>query len=974
MKKTIKSLWILLGVMLLTSLYQLTQLKTEYSVDQFYPKEHELLKHHDDIGKIFRLNKEQPYLIAIELPERYGWLNQQKITNLKQITDHFQESDDVSQVVSMTHIEGASVNDNEMVIGNLFSRIPSENWRTAILANSLLYPLLVTEDFRSSLIVIESKLKDREALEKFHEKMLKDIQAAFPEAKLHTAGVPLLQSRLSGIIQSELSLFLVFILIAFCGLFYLLFSHWTAIICALVTLILSNIFGLALMVTFDLPVNAILVTLPVIISVSIMSLLIHTLHLWAGRNTEGKTFPEKAEIAKETLLELGVPNALGILTTALGFLTLAPSPIPLISEYGFAVALILSLVAILSQLMMFLALPLVTPRMRSWLDKPAFWALSAFKHAGKITGVIVVISLCGILLLPKLNFSFRLFDDLPVNDPIRTTTDWMDRSFGGIVTYDVLAKSSEQDFWKEPGNLRKLLVVQEKLKELNTIGTIVSVADFFQGSIPEKKAQIAETFFLFSMAEKNPLNSFLTEDGKSLRIAVRLSDIPGEDLDKIKTYIRESFQKQFPTVDFTYGGMASYAHAINQEVAKALIFDFWQPLFLIGLFLILVFRSLKWALLSCLPNFIPPMILVTALAITNQPVKPGIALIFSIAMGFAFNNTLYLLSRLRSLELKNEKNTLKKALLMEANPCLLESFVMFVGFSIFLLSEFNMNQTFGGFMLISILAGFAADLMFLPAFLKLCPAVYRKDFRVPVKAALGILAVISIQNAHAMDAKDILKKSQMLLDSKDDEASVEMKIIEQNGEAKIRSLSIKTLREAGFSMLAKIQAPADIKNMAFLGNVDEEGNEKQWIYLPSSGQVRRLVTGKTKAGVLGSEISPEDLNSEAIKASKVSMQKADDKFYWIELQPSPDSSEYSKVVTKISKDDLLPKFTAYYIKDKIKKTVAFKDYKKIGPVFRAHFMNVQNHLNGRSTEVKLTSVKVNTGLSSDDFSQSNLKD
>jgi hypothetical protein len=303
----------------------------------------------------------------------------------------------------------------------------------------------------------------------------------------------------------------------------------------------------------------------------------------------------------------------------------------------------------------------------------------------------------------------------------------------------------------------------------------------------------------------------------------------------------------------------------------------------------------------------------------------------------------------------------------------LESLVMFTGFSIFLFSEFNMNQNFGGFMLISILAGFAADLLFLPALLKTFPSIYKKDFQVPVRT-LGLLAVVGLQSAHALDAREILKKSQALLDSKDDEASVQMKIIEQNGEAKVRSLTIKTLRETGFSMLAKIQAPADIKNMAFLGNVDEEGNEKQWIYLPSSGKVRRLVTGKTKAGVLGSEISPEDLNSEAIKASKVSLQKADKKFYWVELIPSPESSEYSKVVTKISKDDFLPKFTAYYVKEKIKKTVAFKDYKKIGLVFRAHFMNVQNHLNGRATEVRLSSVKVNTGLKAEDFSQNNLKD
>ncbi len=287
-------------------------------------------------------------------------------------------------------------------------------------------------------------------------------------------------------------------------------------------------------------------------------------------------------------------------------------------------------------------------------------------------------------------------------------------------------------------------------------------------------------------------------------------------------------------------------------------------------------------------------------------------------------------------------------------------------------------------MLISIVAGFVADLFFLPAFLKIFPQVYlqRLPVRMPAESYKKIAAAITIVTISGMsavsfaapDAKEILKKSQALLDAKDDQASVEMKIIEKNGESKARSLNLQTLRESGFSVLAKIQSPADIKDMAFLGNVDQEGNEKQWIYLPSSGQVRRLVTGKTKAGLLGSEISPEDLNSEAIKSSSVKLIKTDEKFYWIELTPSLDTSEYTKVVTKISKDDFLPKYTAYYIKEKIKKTVSFKDYKKFGPVFRAQSMNVQNHLNGRSTEVKLSSIKVNSGLKAEDFSQSNLKE
>lgn len=969
MKNPKHYLWGTVACTLLWSVFHLFSLRTEYSVDQFYPKDHSLLKYHDEISHQFRLNEASPYLFVLQVDEKDAWIKKKRIKKLQELTDKFEEREDVKQVLSMTHVEGASSTSEEMVIGNLFDRVPEKKWKEAVLSNSLLYPLMVTEDLSSTLIAIESKETKKELLEKFEADIKEELAQTFPEAKIYSAGVPLLQTRLSNMIQDELSEFLLYTSLAFCAVFYLLFSHWTAIACAFVTLVSSNIFALALMSAFKIPMNAILVTLPVIVSVSIMSLLIHTLHLWSARHSEGPL---------ATMKEIWLPNALGILTTALGFVALAPSPIPLISEYGWAVAMILSFVSLMGQLMMFLLLPYVKPKMRAWFDKPAKWALWSIENPKKVLGVVMLTTLTGTFMLSKLNFSLRLFDDLPKGDDVRNTTEWIDNAFGGILTYELRAVSDKEGYWKNPHHLRLLDDLTHALRKENGIGTVVTISDFFQGEISENDSVISETFFLFSMAEKNPMHSFLSEDGKSLRLAIRLTDRPSAELERTKRRILMKAKAFFPEIQFSEGGMANYAHAINQEVAKALIFDFWQPLLLIGIALIFIFRSFRWAILSCLPNFVPPAVLIGALAITQVPVKPGIALIFSIALGFAFNNTLYLLSRLRSLSLANEAEPLKKALLMEANPCLFESLVMFTGFSIFLNSEFNMNQTFGGFMLLSIMAGFVADLMFLPAFLKQFPKAYeiqpaRKP--APVKVYISGLAVILSMNAYgAPDAKDILKKSQALLDAKDDEATVEMKIIEQNGESKSRQLTMKTLRAEGFSVMARIQSPADIKDMAFLGNVDEEGNEKQWIYLPSSGQVRRLVTGKTKAGLLGSEISPEDLNSEAIKSSSVKLVKTDDKFYWIELTPSPDASEYSKVVTKISKDDMLPKFTAYYIKEKLKKTVAFKDYKKVGPVFRAHNLMVQNHLNGRSTEVKLTSVKVNTGLKADDFSQSNLKE
>jgi hypothetical protein len=699
-----------------------------------------------------------------------------------------------------------------------------------------------------------------------------------------------------------------------------------------------------------------------------MSLLIHTLHLWSARG-ENLTGEERLRGAWIVMKELALPNALGILTTAMGFLALSPSAIPLISEYGKAVAIVLTFVAIFGQVFMLLLLPLLRAKLRSLFERPASWALYPLRSPRVILGVTAIILMGGISGITGMNFSLKLFDDLPETDTTRMTTDKIDKNFGGVLSYELTAVSPEENFWKSPLTLLRLSELAAKIRQVKGTRSVITVADFFQGKIPKDSKAVAEAYFLFAIAEKNPLAGFLTEDARSSRISIRLSDLDSHDVLRMKNEIINLARDTFPGVSFSEGGMANYAHDLNQDVARALIFDFWQPLLFIGIFLIVIFRSIRWAIIACLPNFIPPAVLIAALSLTGVPVKPGIALIFSIALGFAFNNTLYILSRLRFLG----EGRLQDALLQEANPCFLESLIMFTGFSIFFSSDFDMNQKFGGFMLLSIVAGFFADLLFLPAFLKVFPrALTHSPISPRVTAGIAILFLSSA--AWSQNASDILKKSRDLIDAKDDEAKVEMVIIEKNGEKKSRIMNLKTLREEGFSVIAKIESPADIKNMAFLGQVDDEGNEKQWIYLPSTGQVRRLVTGKTKGGLLGSEISPEDLNSEAVKGAKSSLTKTDKEFYWIEVIPAAASSVYSKVVTKISKSDFLPKFTAYYIGAKLKKTIAFKEYEKIGPVFRAKMMLVQNHLNGRSTEVRFSGVKVNSGLSADDFSQSSLKD
>ncbi len=168
--------------------------------------------------------------------------------------------------------------------------------------------------------------------------------------------------------------------------------------------------------------------------------------------------------------------------------------------------------------------------------------------------------------------------------------------------------------------------------------------------------------------------------------------------------------------------MGAIAPVLNYEMAVAGIFGFWQALLVIVVLLAFIFRSVRWAVVACIPNLAPPIALLGYLSLTDTPIKPGTAIIFSIALGLAFNNTVYLMNRMTALKNPSRPIPVQKTFYLEGNPCLVSTLIMLVGFSVFLFSYFSINRTFGACMMVSIVGGIIGDLIFLPAFLYLWPS------------------------------------------------------------------------------------------------------------------------------------------------------------------------------------------------------------------------------------------------------------
>lgn len=1005
--------------------FQISKLNTRYSLRQYFPKSHPILKQTDEVVKTFELRETSAYFATLEIPAntKGTWLEPKRMADLKEITAKLTALQDVGSVVSLANVSMAIADKSELHIGPIGDVLPPKKWKAAVTNQQLLEPQLISKDHRSVLIAIEPRTTVNSKLATLETRIRRTIRSTIIPYKTGLAGVPVMQSRLSEKLKSEVGKFLGLCLVIFIAMFALFYKNWAPIVFVAVSLVICNFCVLGLLAYFNVPMTMLLSTLPIVVSICCVSLAIHTLHIWADRLADysrPKNMITRWQLNIRTQRDILLGNFLGSLTTAIGFAALVTAAIPAIQQYAIVVALSVLLTFIIMEIVLTISLPWQNPVPREWIGRRANWILFVTRNARTVFASVLILTLFLGYQAFYLNFSTQLFTDLPRKEPVSRDMARIDRGFGGTVNLDISIESKNKKAWSDPAQLKKLKAALAKIRKVSGVGSVLGLTDFLENPLPVKREAVAETFFMYSMAAANPLRQFVDGSQRKTRIALRLSDLPSDQIEIVRKKVRAILRSEMPGVHLTEVGLAVNSHTINKEVSHELLFGFWQSVLAIGILLLVIFRSWRFALIACMPNLMAPIMLMGVMAMAQTPIKPAVALIFSVAIGLAFNNTVYLLSRLKRLQQTygSNREALKEALLVEGNPCMAESLLTFGGFLIFVSSDFSLNQTFGAYMVISIFAGFLGDLAFMPAMLHLFPnllpapegAAHGSDMGSSatgggtspnagvatdlgtlenlasssgslgtITKAASVVAIFSLafagaQKAHAGEAEDLLSKARVALESKTDQATVNLKIIEANGDKKVRSMNLKTMREKdAFYALVRILTPTDIKGTALLSEI-KDGAESQWLYSPSSQQVRRVVSANKSSGVLGSELTPEDLNSTAIKGAKVKLLKKDAKTAWIEVTPKKGASEYSRVVLTLSLPQALPKQTQYYIGKKMVKTVDFKNYATTkSKVYRAKNLMVKNLVNGRATEVEFKDLKTNAKLDADDFTVNALK-
>jgi predicted RND superfamily exporter protein len=432
-------------------------------------------------------------------------------------------------------------------------------------------------------------------------------------------------------------------------------------------------------------------------------------------------------------------------TTAVGFATFVLTYSDVLKQFGLIASVNIMAVFVLSLLLVpilfsFQGEP--TDRHlahldRRWVDRSTERLVHIVQYQRPmvyaVTSVVVVVGLIGI---SRLRNETHVVDDLPSDARIMQDLRFFESRFNGVMPLEVMVDTRKKGQVLKDVNLKRIAELQDSLATHPELSRSLSIADAvkftkqaFYGGDPARYELLRgneKTFilpYLESAQDKGDLaRGFIDEERRSTRITVQVADVGTARMDVLMDRLRAQVDSIFDPARYEVvltGTSVVFLEGSKYMVSNLLI-SLAMAVVLIAALMAILFNSFRMVLVSLVPNLVPLITTAGLMGFLGVAIKPSTLLVFSIAFGIAVDDAIHYLSKYR-MELKATNHNIKRSVLLalrEAGVSMMyTSIVLFMGFSLFIFSEFGGTQALGLLVSFTLLVAMFTNLIILPSLL-----------------------------------------------------------------------------------------------------------------------------------------------------------------------------------------------------------------------------------------------------------------
>ena len=245
-------------------------------------------------------------------------------------------------------------------------------------------------------------------------------------------------------------------------------------------------------------------------------------------------------------------------------------------------------------------------------------------------------------------------------------------------------------------------------------------------------------------------------------------------------------------------------------------------------------------------------------------------------------------------------------------------------------------------------------------------------------------------NSDSATADEIMERSQIAyyFAGEDAKGMLKMELIDRKGNTRQRVLTMLRRNHennGGQKYFMYFHEPSDVRRLTFMIWKYPGRDDDRWIYVPAVDLIRRIAAEDKYSSFVGSDFSYEDVSGRNLSEDTHSLlddETLDDrKVFVIESVPLAPAA-FTRRVSWIDKEHFLPLKIEYYdAQDRLQRIFTANSIEDIaageGDDSRVHptamKRTMENVRTGHRTEVTVTSVNYDIGLSDDDFSERHMR-
>lgn len=618
-----------------------------------------------------------------------------------------------------------------------------EEVKNEVLANELYVGNLVSANGKIATILIFLKTEGKEAaasgvfIHRLRRYLASQEQA---DLKFYVAGAPVEQYDFIGLIRRDQFTFVPMITFLLVVTTFLVYRSLACMILSMSIVFMTVIWTMGSIALLGGEMNLMTSLLAPVIMIVAVADSVHLMNLFF------EIRPHHPSLRKSVVLvitQLGAPCLLTHLTTALGFLSLAVSPIPAIASFGKFAALGNVYSYVVDMLLTPILLPILPYRRveqsfssEHFFNRLLVGFLEQLEFRWKwvilfLTGAMLVASFVGIR---RLNVDTNIVKQLKPDLPLAIATRFIDNHLTGVYTLGFLLRRKDGGTFQDYETLRKVEALKDYLEampeitKVNSITTLLKKINLAREEdpaayrVPEDAGRL-ERYFRGIAESKDPeIWKLISRDFKELRLEARMKAVGTREGSEVEENARRYMEKNLgESFDYNQTGNVVLLGRMAKDLVIQQVRSFGTAFASILLVIVLIFRSLRLGLLAAIPNLFPIFAIYGFMGFAGIELSTTTAMLSSIVLGLVVDASIHFLHRFR-LEFSHRFHYLQSLHHTFRNvgqALVVSTLILVVGFASSVFASFKPTIHFGVLTSCTIFFSLICTLVILPVCLVL---------------------------------------------------------------------------------------------------------------------------------------------------------------------------------------------------------------------------------------------------------------